>query len=63
MKTYSVRISDALYADIQQEARKRGMSISAVARERITASSPVPTAAHRRPVRHSGKRKKTKRAR
>jgi len=63
MKAYSVRISDALYADIQQEACRRGMSMSAVARERIIASSPVPTAAHRRPARHSGRRKKTKRAR
>jgi hypothetical protein len=45
MKAYSIRISDALYADLHQEACKRGKSLSAVARERLTASfaaSPAP---------------------
>jgi hypothetical protein len=45
MKAYSVRISDALFAELKQEAHKRGLSVSAVARERIMtsfAASPAP---------------------
>lgn len=37
-ESYSVRISDALFAELTHEARKRGLSISALARERLTAS-------------------------
>lgn len=49
MKAYSVRISDALFAELKQETHKRGLSVSAVARERIMtsfAASPAPKRGH-----------------
>jgi hypothetical protein len=38
MKAYSVRVSDALFAELQQEARRRRLSLSAVVCARLTAS-------------------------
>ena len=39
MKPITIRLSDTLYADIEAEARRRRMSKSEIARERIARSS------------------------
>lgn len=63
MKGYSVRSSDALFAELTHEARKRGLSISALARERLTASFAAAPALTRGRVRASHPYMKAKRIR